>query len=212
MIVSCPACSTRYLVEPMSLGPKGRQVRCAKCGHRWQQRPPADMPLQVDLPPPDNFPVPQRLHPASRGGWGLGLPMLILVLLLLGLGAGYFFRDRVIQHWPQTAHIYELIGLPGRTAGAGLEVSNVNFHRRDAKGQTVLEVQGRISNKTEQEMMVPSLNVTLRDGSDRPLYSWTFNMDQASIRAGETIEFMTRTQNPPAEASRISVTFAGASD
>jgi len=39
MIVSCPACSTRYNLPPQQLGSKGRKVRCKKCGHNWIQAP-----------------------------------------------------------------------------------------------------------------------------------------------------------------------------
>jgi len=51
MIITCPACSTRYSMDPTSLGPEGRRVRCAKCKHVWQQTPPDDMPKRVDLAP-----------------------------------------------------------------------------------------------------------------------------------------------------------------
>ena len=44
MILTCPACSTRYTLDPQSLGPDGRKVRCTQCGHVWHQDPPADMP------------------------------------------------------------------------------------------------------------------------------------------------------------------------
>ena len=39
MIITCPHCSTRYPVKPGAFASGPRKVRCAKCGHAWDQQP-----------------------------------------------------------------------------------------------------------------------------------------------------------------------------
>lgn len=41
MILTCPACDTRYVVKDGAIPPGGRQVRCASCKHSWHQDPEA---------------------------------------------------------------------------------------------------------------------------------------------------------------------------
>lgn len=39
MILTCPACETKYVVKDGAIPPAGRQVRCASCKHSWHQDP-----------------------------------------------------------------------------------------------------------------------------------------------------------------------------
>ena len=47
MILTCSSCSTRYSIDTASVGPEGRLVKCAKCGHKWREFPPEDLPKKV---------------------------------------------------------------------------------------------------------------------------------------------------------------------
>jgi len=62
MYLVCPSCTTRYLVADGAIGPAGRKVRCASCGHVWQQEPMADAGFEA---------VPElELQSAGAGGAG----------------------------------------------------------------------------------------------------------------------------------------------
>lgn len=51
MILTCPACDTKYVVKDGAVPPGGRKVRCASCKHSWHQDPdPVDTTVGEEAP------------------------------------------------------------------------------------------------------------------------------------------------------------------
>lgn len=57
MIVSCPNCSTRYVLDATVLRPPGRHVRCARCQTTWFQEPALDLGAEAMIPETAREPV-----------------------------------------------------------------------------------------------------------------------------------------------------------
>ena len=70
MILTCPACGTRYVVKDGAIPPEGRQVRCASCKHSWHQDPQAeqtDADARPDTEMAEDYPTPGPMtHPAGE--------------------------------------------------------------------------------------------------------------------------------------------------
>lgn len=66
MIISCPACGTRYAVPETAIGPEGRTVRCAKCKHSWfQNSEPLELAQEAE-PSPAPAPTAKAPEPYAR--------------------------------------------------------------------------------------------------------------------------------------------------
>jgi predicted Zn finger-like uncharacterized protein len=224
MIVTCPVCSTRYLVDPGALGLSGRLVRCASCAHTWHQEPAEDAPRRVDLPPPEPPPVleaPLRSSPGrvqlpavqrERGrlsfvGWAA------YIVLLAGLVAGglWLTRDRVVGRWPGAARYYQMLGIPVETAQGSFDFHNVTPTRDTENGLPTLVIQGEVVNVSGIARKVPKLKVTLLDGSGHELQSWDFTVSDDRLLPGASESFRTSIAQPNEAATMIKVSVSDGS-
>ncbi|MGH6828553.1 MAG: DUF3426 domain-containing protein [Rhizomicrobium sp.] len=225
MILTCPACATRYQADEANFPPEGRKVRCAKCAHVWHQAGPmaresdaagitAESSLAAVRPPAHAF-APlgaARETPAAPVAWGAvmaaaaGWAALIAAMLVIGYAA-VRYRQEIAMLWPQSAGVYSSLGLKVNTSGIGF--AHVGYHRESEDGQVVLAVTGTIVNEGGRELPVPqSVRVSLSDADNHELYHWNFTPAVQSLKPGQSAPFMTRLSNPPASASHLEVRFA----
>ena len=66
MILTCPACSTKYVVKDGAIPPDGRKVRCASCKHSWHQDPDA---LEANAPVADEPSVDAHPEEEVAAAW-----------------------------------------------------------------------------------------------------------------------------------------------
>ncbi|MDX2101067.1 MAG: hypothetical protein EAZ99_01285 [Alphaproteobacteria bacterium] len=218
MIVTCPNCASRYLVDPQVLGADGRKVRCANCGHVWHQTPPPDMAKPVDLAPPvteprplpegSNLPaMPEEDAPRRRGtmiGW------LVFLVVVFGTAAGLIVgRQQVVAAWPPAARLYGLIGLDDvSVAGAGLEIRDPESQRVDGVDSSVLVVQATIANISSRPRAVPEIRVVARNAQRQDLKVWTFSSGIPALLPSDRASFRRELADPPEGAAELAITFA----
>ncbi len=221
MILTCPACSTRYMVDPAAIGPSGRTVKCAKCDHQWAQpaapakareaalsatRPPAS-PVAATRGAAGNlpgFPVPHQPRYVTAAGWAA------LGVVIVALGASLWLgRAQLVAAWPATARLYHAVGIEAAQApaGTGLEVRDLT-PRRVFDGETpLLVLEGEVVNVTDRSLPVPPITATLLDHDDNIVQQWTFDLGLKALAPQERVPFQTRFPNPSNAATDIKIFF-----
>jgi predicted Zn finger-like uncharacterized protein len=238
MILTCPACATRYQADEAKFPPQGRQVRCAKCGHAWHQPGPGQAepePIPVDAPDPvaptpapepDPIPVVRAestIRSTTLDAARTAAPKQRVSLLpILGVALGWVGLIAVVLLIGLSAVRYrqEVTVIWPQSAGVyarlgmpvktqGIDFTHVEYHRESEDGQVVLAVTGQMVNNGARELPVPqTVRVTLSDSGNRELYHWNFTPAAQTLRPGQSIPFLTRLSSPPAAARHLEVRFS----
>jgi predicted Zn finger-like uncharacterized protein len=234
MILTCPNCSARFLINAAALHPSGREVRCGRCRHQWFAAPPepekpraeaasAEPPTGLTPPPlPPEAPgmraavEPRPIPPGSnlpviakprRRAYGAVLGWAALVLAVIALGVAIAERDSLMAMYPDVRPVYAAVGFEVPGAGDGLQIADVTSSRVMQEGLPVLICEGRINNVSNYERRVPTLRGALRDSGGRELQSWTFTVPSETLAPGAAIPFRTEVRQPATSATELSITF-----
>lgn len=219
MILKCPECSTRYVVDPAAIGAAGRTVRCSRCGHSWAEPPPPDLPKPVPprLPyvePVDSFTrrVPRGTNlpalPRARKSRAPAVLWTLVVLVFAGaVAAAAWQRDLIMARLPAAEHVYDLVGLGPEPPGVGLQLFDVSPAVTRREGRRVITITGYIVNISDRARVVPRMVGIVYDGSEKEIHRWRFSASSPKLLIGERIPFSTEIVDPPEAAARVNVTF-----
>ncbi len=217
MILTCPKCTTRYLLGAQVLGPDGRRVKCSACEHIWFQeqqvedmladRPEVEpIPDSVKpLPEGSGLPViPGDLPPARGRGRLAGVAAATILFAVLGAGL-YQFRDGLVSGWPASYRLFSALGVSVNIPGDGLVFDMLKAER---SGPDV-RISGQVINLTDREMHVPYIRVALKNGEGQAApASYGFTPPSAMIGPQENMKFEQTIPGAPADAAEISLGFS----
>ncbi len=233
MILTCPACSTRYYADDGLIGANGRSVRCAACGNTWfaeaslvldssvgeAARKPALTRENVERMRRQGAPSPAsssaalrfRQQQAERVRKERARATIVTWgatgLAICATGAGVVaVRQDVAELWPESASAFTALGLDVNVYG--LEIMDLQVSR-DFDGATpIVIVTGEVRNIGGDFKESPPLRLTLRDEHANPVFEIVQALPVGDIAPGAATPFSIRIENPPLNAVDLEASFA----
>jgi predicted Zn finger-like uncharacterized protein len=188
MILACPSCTARFVVDPRAIGPRGRTVRCGKCKHEWQAK--ASL---ITMPADDIHPMPKSVKPIPPGS---ALPVLVkgdgnvppwrsaafavaaaffLVLPLLAMKIGPYMAN--------PSH-----GKEEKLSPIALDGTPVTRLRQE-EGRPVLDIEGALINRSGKLQKVPVLKASALNARGNVVREWTIPLTVQQMEPGQHLPF-----------------------
>jgi predicted Zn finger-like uncharacterized protein len=216
MNVTCPQCKARYNLTAAQIGPSGRSLKCARCGHQWFVAPevqgPASEPgaevgpgdntpdgdATPPLPPANGLGLDELAYVGQTPGWNRRYGMRLLVWLsaavvLLGAGLGIALWLLLTQPNAPLATGPAAITDP---QPAGLVLSDLKRDVQQDGSLVILRFTGNVTNTGNNVATLPEIRVQLLDAKGIELDFWPAEVEKPTLQPGETTHWSVRFLNP----------------
>lgn len=214
MILECPSCENRYLVDPRALGKSGRTVRCARCKHQWFAESPREKPEPDVLPVTTVEDIPSQQFPPIPPGSSVpaiagvrqavpqGIQWAAVAMLVLFLGLAFvYFRPLAVQAVPSLKGTYAALGMYDTR---GVVFANLEYAQTKSMSRDSHRVEGYMVNTAPEPRRLPMISISLfsRDGS---LMRRVRIVEQGWMAPGEQRQFSRELTASPESARRVVV-------
>jgi predicted Zn finger-like uncharacterized protein len=225
MILQCPACDTRFLVDASLIPAEGREVKCARCKHVWHVNPEdngseleyeeiieteseeSDEDLLISTIEFEDsnketirdqdfdLPLSPHVNIPEEKSSSAGALALLTTLLLIAVMGLSMMMFRDMLQ-PVLGPVYSLIGL---TPTDGLSLADVSFRERPSRDKARFIVEGHIVNEASEPRQVPILRVAIADAQGEWILSREYEAEGVILQPGESYPF---------KATQLDTTFA----
>lgn len=234
MILTCPECASRYFVDDARIGPDGRKVRCASCGHAWREAAPVPQPMEeaaFTLMPAGESPsfAPADVEPVKLRGVRADAAARLRTqaaekrktreaaavgVIWAVMGAGFcilavgavIFRTDVVRLMPVTAGAYAFARMPVNPTGLAIEGVAGGPGLQD--GRAALKVSGVERNVETHPRDAAPVRISLLDKGGHKIATQVATPQAGPIQPGETRPFTISFFDPPMQAASFQVEFA----
>ena len=232
MILTCPECAMRYLVPDTSIGPLGRQVRCANCRHSWHQdaaegavdaAPRAVRVTPAPTPPPalssdamdrSNRPLPSPA-PTERAADAMAhrppfkprRNPLKAWSWIAGAVCLVLVALGALALTAGRAPLARLMGVPATDPTPLVFVDDVSERGTFGANRPMLIVTAKVLNTSGQAQPIPAIEADGIDANDRVVFSWTIPPPQPRIAPGERVAFSSGQSGAPETIRRVELSF-----
>lgn len=143
---------------------------------------------------------PQKTSGPSRALMALGAASIVILI------GAFWQREAVARMVPASATLFEAAGLPVNIRG--LSFANVRSSLQSEGGSQFLLVEGTVTSLKQSALQVPLIEIRVRSGDGKVLYTWTTDPPRSSLNPGEALHFRARLATPPEAGRDVEVRFA----
>lgn len=202
MILTCPNCSTRFVLSAFVLAPEGRKVKCSNCGERWFQLPdPEELNAAPEEQPEE---IPESVKPVPKGSsvpaikddeeekssktLFAGVLATFLVFVLTFVLVLVFYKN-IVAALPASLPLFNSIGVVSTLPGEGLVFDRLEARASESSHEPKIFLSGAVINLTPNQVSVPPMLAEFRDNDGAVLREVIIDPPADILEAEGTLPF-----------------------
>lgn len=224
MIISCPSCQKRYLVDESILSEQGCEVKCGVCSVTWiESLKPSAIPIStIEI---DTILGPTRIKKKSKTMPGFFLFLTLITLLITALYVGRF---PLLKMAPNLRPLFEAVGIYSTHPTEGLSLGTLIPMQTTLNHHPALVIKGVISNSALEAREISDISVTVFGACGEapwykrlyysiafmsehdkkcPIDHWKHGLSQTRLMPGENLVFETFPRTITSIPSSVHVDF-----
>jgi len=189
MYISCPDCSTKFVISPDQIGANGRKVKCSKCGTIWHQKPEDNARIEPIISPLELTPL----------GNGVNLPALMPTKIPTFL----YIMPVILISLSILMSILLFSGSIDTMLMTNVTIEDTKISHE--KELNKISLSYKVMNSSNKEINMPLVRIRLLDKDYRVLKSNIENRSKLKLSPGQFIQVKTEFVPVPKNTESVDI-------